>query len=94
MRVMSQSLYPHIRNVLESRPKAYVSGCVARLKKGGLHGEKEKFTRCQNEYFPRLRSGSRSSVNVLKRKPQQHRQGSRMGNDQQHPVPGHHSGRR
>ena len=43
------------------------------VKKGGLHGEKEKFTRCQNEYFPRLRSGSRSSVNVLKRKPQQHR---------------------
>lgn len=66
MRAMSLSLCLHIRNVLESRPKAYISGCVARLKKGGLHGEKEKFTRCQNEYFPRLRSGSRSSVNVLK----------------------------
>ena len=33
MRAMSLSLCLHIRNVLESRPKAYVSGCVARLKK-------------------------------------------------------------
>lgn len=40
MRAMSLSLCLHIRNVLESRPKAYVSGCVARLK-GGLHGEKK-----------------------------------------------------
>ena len=52
MRVMSHSLCLHIRNVLESRPKTYgVSGCVAAVR--GLHGEKEKFTRCQNEYFPR-----------------------------------------
>ena len=36
MRVVSQSLYPRIRNVLESRPKTYVSGL--------LRGKKRRIT--------------------------------------------------